>query len=124
MDLLKSVLRTICTSQNLLNVDLKKAQIGPILGKSDPIWGQHWNPWSPLSTKQPSPTTYKGISDSVYFCTDWHQVQQIVKHKVGVRVGLGVGDWVADRVAVWVGVGVGVWVGVKGGVGVGVVVGE
>ena len=54
------------------------------------------------------PTTYKGILDSAYFCTDWHQVQQIVKHKVGVRVGLGVEVWVADRVAVWVGVGVGV----------------
>ena len=66
------------------------------------------------------PTTYKGISDSAYFCTDWHQVQQIVRHKVGVgvgegvglevgvRVGLGFGVWVADRVAVWVGVGVGV----------------
>ena len=49
-----------------------------------------------------------------YFCTDWHQVQQIVGHKVGVGVGKGV------RFGVGLGVSLGATVGVGVRVGVGV----
>ena len=64
-------------SENLLKCDLKRSQICPICGQSDPYWSETWLLWSGKHLSERKLTLYYTSDNFLSMLYTWHKIHPL-----------------------------------------------